>query len=138
MKARSRTRVEKSSRIRQAILEACFCKILTLRQIAEQLGVKCQGLNVHLLHLVENGYLTKQDKVTKYNSQWACGYISISDKPYVWKYQAPTRQVEVEAEVEPTIDVDFSLMIKLGYTNLVPRLGRVHRGFMSFDGKKTA
>jgi hypothetical protein len=137
MRSRSRVRVEKSSLTRQAILDACFCNILTLRQIAEKLDVKCQGLNIHLLHLVDNGYLLKQDKVAKYNSQWACGYTTISDKPYVWKYTAPTKQEEVVVIEQPTLDIDFNLMVKLGYTNITPRLGKVHRGLISNDAKNT-
>lgn len=140
MKARSRLRMEKSTRTRQAIIDACHYNILTLGQIADKLGVPKQGMNIHMLNLVEDGYLSKHDKVAKVGNQWACGYTSITDKPYVWKYRNPTKQIDepVEQPIALPANMDIGLMIKLGYTNIIPRAGKVHQGFMSHHGKKWA
>jgi hypothetical protein len=139
-KARSKLRIEKSTRTRQAIIDACHYDMLTIRQIAERLNIPCQGINIHLLNLVEDGYISKHERVAKYNGQWSCGYTSISDQPYVWRYRDPSKNIEEPVE-EPTPqlpDIDIGLMIKLGYTNITPRAGRVHQGFMSHNGKKHA
>jgi predicted transcriptional regulator len=138
MKSRSKVRIEKSTRTRQAIMDACHYDVLTIRQISERLGIPCQGINIHLLNLVEDGYMLKTERVAKYNNQWACGYTTISDKPYVWRYRDPSKNIEEPIE-EPTpqlLNLDIGLMIKLGYTNIIPRAGKVHYGFMSHNGKK--
>ena len=139
-KQRSKLRIDKSTRTRQAIIDACHYDILTIRQIAERLGIPCQGINIHLLNLVEDGYLSKHERVNKYNGQWACGYTSISDEPYVWKYRDPSKNIEepIEEPIALPTHMDIGLMIKLGYTNIIPRAGKVHQGFMSHNGKKHA
>ena len=137
-KPRSKVRIEKSTQTRQAIIDACHYDILTIRQIAERLDIPCQGINIHLLNLVEDGYLSKHDRVAKYNGQWACGYTSISDQPYVWRYRDPNKNIEQPDKPLPDVpDIDIGLMIKLGYTNIIPRTGKVHQGFMSHNGKKS-
>ena len=140
MKPRSRVRIERSTRTRQAIIDACHYDILTLGQIADKLGVSKKGMNIHLLNLVEDGYLSKHERVARVNSQWACGYTTISDQPYVWRYRDPAKNIEqpVEEPIATPIDIDIGLMIKLGYTNIIPRAGKVHQGFMSHNGKKLA
>jgi predicted transcriptional regulator len=138
-KPRSKLRIEKSTHTRQAIMNACHYDILTIRQIAERLNIPCQGINIHLLHLVECGYMSKHERVAKVNGQWACGYTTISDKPYVWQYRDPARNIEQPDEaVAQASDMDIGLMVKLGYTNIIPRAGRVHYGFMSVDYRKQA
>ena len=139
-KPRSKVRIEKSTRTRQAIIDACNYDVLTIRQIAERLNIPCQGINIHLLNLVEDGYISKHERVAKYNGQWSCGYTTISDQPYVWRYRDPARNIEqpVEESIATPIDIDIGLMIKLGYTNIIPRAGKVHQGFMSHNGKKLA
>jgi hypothetical protein len=139
MKPRSKLRIERSTRTRQAIIDACHYDILTIRQIAERLNIPCQGINIHLLNLVEDGYLSKHERVTKYNGQWACGYTSISDEPYVWRYRDASKHIEQPDEpIAQVPDIDIGLMIKLGYTNIIPRAGRVHQGFMSHNPQKRA
>jgi hypothetical protein len=136
-KARSKLRIEKSTRTRQAIIDACHYDILTIRQIAERLDIPCQGINIHLLNLVEDGYISKHERVAKYNGQWSCGYTTISDKPYVWRYRDPAKNIEPPEEPLPNVhDIDIGLMVKLGYTNIIPRAGKVHQGFMSNNAKK--
>ena len=136
-KPRSKLRIEKSTRTRQAIIDACHYDILTIRQIAERLDIPCQGINIHLLNLVEDGYMTKHERVAKYNGQWSCGYTSTSDQPYMWKYRDPARNIEQPDEPTPDVpDIDIGLMIKLGYTNIIPRTGKVHQGFMSHNAPK--
>ena len=138
-KARSKVRIEKSTHMRQAIINACNYDILTIRQIAERLNIPCQGINIHLLNLVEDGYISKHERVAKYNGQWSCGYTTISDKPYVWRYRDPARNTEQPEEpINQVPDMDITLMIKLGYTNIIPRAGRMHQGFMSNNAKKWA
>lgn len=140
MKPRSKLRMERSTRTRQAIIDACHYDILTLGQIADKLGVPKQGMNIHLLNLVEDGYLSKHDKVAKVGGQWACGYTTISDQPYVWRYRNQTTIVDEQPDepITPLPDIDIGLMIKLGYTNIIPRAGKVHQGFMAYDGRKRA
>jgi hypothetical protein len=132
---RSKVRIEKSTRTRQAIIDACYYDVLTIRQIAERLDIPCQGINIHLLNLVENGYLSKTDRVAKYNGQWACGYTAITDKPYVWRYRNPAMNIEQPQEQSEPIaqmpNMDITLMVKLGYTNIKPQRGSVHRGFLT-------
>lgn len=129
---RSKVRIEKSTRTRQAIIDACHYDVLTIRQIAERLGIPCQGINIHLLNLVEDGYISKTERVAKYNGQWACGYTAISDKPYVWKYRNPAMNIKTIEEPLPVeLEMDITLMFKLGYTNIKPQSGRLHRGFMT-------
>jgi predicted transcriptional regulator len=129
---RSKVRIEKSTRTRQAIIDACHYDVLTIRQIAERLGIPCQGINIHLLNLVEDGYISKTERVAKYNGQWACGYTAISDKPYVWRYRNPAMNIETIEEPLPVeLEMDITLMVKLGYTNIKPQVGRLHRGFMT-------
>ena len=138
-KPRSKLRIEKSTNTRQAIMNACHYDILTIRQISERLGIPCQGINIHLLNLVEDGYMSKTERVAKYNNQWSCGYTTISDQPYVWKYRDPARNIDQPDEpVGQLPDMDIGLMVKLGYTNIIPRAGRVHLGFMSVDHRKRA
>lgn len=138
-KPRSKVRIEKSTRTRQAIIDACNYDILTIRQIAERLNIPCQGINIHLLNLVEDGYISKHERVAKYNGQWSCGYTTISDQPYVWRYRDPAKNIEQPEEPLPDVpDMDIGLMIKLGYTNIIPRAGKVHQGFMSHNGNKLA
>ena len=139
-KTRSKVRIEKSTRTRQAIIDACHYDILTIRQIAERLDIPCQGINIHLLNLVEDGYISKHERVAKYNGQWSCGYTTISDQPYVWRYRNPTTVVDEQPDEPntPLPDMDIGLMIKLGYTNIIPRAGKVHQGFMAYDGRKRA
>jgi hypothetical protein len=139
-KPRSKVRIEKSTHTRQAIMDICHYDILTIRQIAERLDIPCQGINIHLLNLVEGGYIAKHERVAKYNGQWSCGYTTISDQPYVWKYRDPSKNIEEPIE-EPTVqlpDMDIGLMVKLGYTNIIPRAGKVHLGFMSHNAEKRA
>jgi predicted transcriptional regulator len=139
-KPRSKLRIEKSTRTRQAIIDACHYDILTIRQIAERLDIPCQGINIHLLNLVEDGYMTKTERVAKYNGQWSCGYTTISDKPYVWQYRDPSKNIDEPIE-QPAVqlpDMDIGLMVKLGYTNIIPRAGKVHHGFMSHNAGKRA
>lgn len=136
-KPRSKVRIEKSTRTRQAIMDACQYDILTIRQIADRLDIPCQGINIHLLNLVEDGYISKHERVAKYNGQWSCGYTTISDEPYVWRYRDPAKNIEPIEEPKPEVpDLDIGLMIKLGYTNIIPRAGRVHQGFIAYDGRK--
>ena len=138
-KPRSKLRIEKSTHTRQAIMDACHYDILTIRQIADKLDIPCQGINIHLLNLVEDGYISKHERVAKYNGQWSCGYTTISDKPYVWQYRDPARNIEQSDEpVAQALDMDIGLMVKLGYTNIIPRAGRVHQGFMTVDHRKRA
>ena len=138
-KPRSKLRIEKSTRTRQAIINACHYDILTIRQIADKLDIPCQGINIHLLNLVEDGYISKHERVAKVNGQWACGYTTISDKPYVWQYRDPAKNIEQPNEPLPDVpNMDIGLMVKLGYTNIIPRAGRVHYGFMSVDYRKHA
>jgi len=138
-KPRSKLRIEKSTNTRQAIMNACHYDILTIRQISERLGIPCQGINIHLLNLVEGGYMSKTERVGKYNNQWACGYTTISDQPYVWQYRDPARNIEQPDEpVAQALDMDIGLMVKLGYTNIIPRAGKVHQGFMNVDYRKRA
>jgi predicted transcriptional regulator len=139
-KPRSKVRIEKSTRTRQAIIDACHYDILTIRQIAERLDIPCQGINIHLLNLVEDGYVSKHERVAKVNGQWSCGYTTISDQPYVWKYRDPSKNIEepIEEPVALPVHMDMGLMIKLGYTNIIPRAGRVHQGFMSYNPQKRA
>lgn len=140
MTARSKFRIEKSTRTRQAIIDACHYDILTIRQIAERLNIPCQGINIHLLNLVEDGYVSKHERVAKVNGQWACGYTTISDQPYVWRYRDPTKNIEepIEEPVALPAHIDIGLMIKMGYTNIIPRAGRVHQGCMSYSPQKRA
>ena len=136
-KTRSKVRIEKSTRTRQAIMDACHYDILTIRQIADKLDIPCQGINIHLLNLVEDGYMSKSERVAKVNGQWACGYTTISDQPYVWRYRDPNKNIEQPDEPLPDVpNMDIGLMVKLGYTNIIPRAGKVHHGFMSVDPKR--
>lgn len=140
-KTRSKVRIEKSTRTRQAIIDACHYDILTIRQIADKLDIPCQGINIHLLNLVEDGYLSKHERVARVNGQWSCGYTSISDQPYVWRYRNQATVVDEEPlpeQHEQPLDIDIALAIKLGYTNIVPSKGRVHQGLMSNNGNKWA
>ena len=138
-KTRSKVRIEKSTRTRQAIIDACHYDILTIRQIADKLDIPCQGINIHLLNLVEDGYMSKHERVAKYNGQWSCGYTTISDEPYVWRYRDPAKNIEPPEEPKPEVpDLDIGLMVKLGYTNITPRVGKVHHGFMSHNAGKRA
>jgi hypothetical protein len=84
--------------------------------------------------------MTKTERVAKYNGQWSCGYTSISDQPYVWRYRDPAKNIEepIEEPVALPVHMDMGLMIKLGYTNIIPRAGRVHQGFMSHNPQKRA
>jgi hypothetical protein len=139
IKPRSKVRIEKSTRTRQAIMDACHYDILTIRQLAERLNIPCQGINIHLLNLVEDGYMSKHERVAKVNGQWACGYTTISDQPYVWRYRDPAKNIEQPDEPLPEVpDMDITLMVKLGYTNIIPRAGKVHQGFMSYNPQKRA
>ena len=138
-KTRSKVRIEKSTRTRQAIMDACHYDILTIRQIADKLDIPCQGINIHLLNLVEDGYISKHERVAKYNGQWSCGYTTISDQPYVWRYRDPAKNIEQPEEPKPEVpDLDIGLMVKLGYTNIIPRVGKAHHGFMSHNAGKRA
>ena len=130
----SKAKMEQSIVIRNAILDACHYNLLTLAGIAEATGFRKNGLNHHLIILVEDGYLSRHERYARLGGQWASGYSRKNDAPYQWVIHKT--QPFVEPPVAPPVHLDIGLMIKLGYTNIIPRAGRVHHGFMSVDPKR--
>ena len=132
----SKAKIEQSIAIRNAILDACDYNVLTLAGIAEAIGFRKNGLNHHLIILVEDGYLSRHERFARVCGQWSSGYSRKNNAPYEWVVHKPKPFVAPVVEVRE--DLDIGLMIKLGYTNIAPIQGKVHQGFMSHNAQKRA
>lgn len=120
--------VTKTTAIRQAIIDLCQTKITTVNDMAIALNMNSKHINHHLIALIKEGYLHKHTKYVIINRAYANGYSTIKHGTYS---NASTKENLAMNKTERVIDYEHSLMIKLGYTNIKPQAGRVHRGFMT-------
>ena len=130
----SNKKMVQSQQLRQKILDICTNNILLLTEIADLISIDKSKLNHHLLSLVAHGYLTKHLGYKVVRRASANGYSTI--KPvYEWSYSIAVEEV-VEEQPQPVAMEHQELMIKMGYTNIIPSRGRVHHGIMSIHAEK--
>lgn len=122
---------EKSQRLRQFIIDLCNTKTITVKDIADQFGISSKLVNHHLRALLEEKYIIKHKRYIKINGAYANGYTTIKHEPYVW---ANRKLHDAPSTIGIPLDYDNQpLMMRMGYTNIIPMQGRVCLGIMSKD-----
>ena len=118
----------KSEQLRNFIIELANKKTITMMMVAELYGINKKLINHHLRVLLRDGYITKHKRHIQINGAWACGYTALKNEPYVWNMD----KVKVDASKPVmTTDYDDALMLRMGYTKLIPEGGRICLGVMS-------
>ena len=105
---------DKSIALRVQILEYCKDRPSSIKEIADEIGVKRTAINHHLLELVASEWILKIKNYKLNNQSWADAYKTIDDTNYQYR--------EIEQEFIPlcdTTDWNFRLKFRMGYTDLI-------------------
>jgi predicted ArsR family transcriptional regulator len=122
--------IERSNYIRQRIIELCNIDVLTIKQIAHEIGIRPSTVNHHLLALLKGKYIVKVERDANGINTTSNMYQTIRAEAYERTNLKPLTELP-QAPIK--LDLDANLMKMMGYTNIKPAIGRVYRNFSRND-----